>query len=144
MEHDEQSEKLSKIVGKLLGRTFVPSPGAILGGLWSPFDTSKPNIHDTKKEFQKELDAVESALESTRNILFVLRPSDKSDPTQKQMADRLSAAINLLAWKEKRFARALTASELITRNAVEVGFFSHTLQSLIVFFWITSQRGVRS
>lgn len=130
MQTRTQSDELNAIVNKLLGHEPKNRLATIFDDVTPPFDISRPNIHDSKKEFKKELKAVQTVVDSVYNILRELSPKNDSDPLQKDMTDRLSIAINQTAYRSRRLSIE-TARELIMRNAVDTGFYFSSLFVLI-------------
>ena len=76
MDEIDVNERLRQIAG----RFFAPKPPTLLGEISPPFDTSKPNLHDSKAAFIEEKRAVEKTLELARGLVdFLLaryRPED--------------------------------------------------------------------
>ena len=57
-------------------------------------DVSKPNVHDSKAEFRRELEAVESAIEALRTVSRALYPEGQdTDEGSAALARRIQEAI---------------------------------------------------
>ncbi len=85
-------------------------------------DTSKPNIHDSKKDFVKERDAVASVVDHLRLALTELRVSE-DDVEQQDMTLRLQRVVDAGAKKPQDYDDTETAHGLALRNIVQTGFY---------------------
>ncbi|SFN73775.1 hypothetical protein SAMN04487859_1089 [Roseovarius lutimaris] len=85
-------------------------------------DTSRPNIHDSKKDFLKERDAVASIVEHLNLAITELFGSE-DDVQHQDMADRLQVAIDTGARKPQKFDDPEAAHGLALRNIVQTGFY---------------------
>jgi hypothetical protein len=93
-----------------------------------PFDISKPNIHDSKKEFMRELKAVERVLKHTRGIVEQFsNAKSKGGDKQREMVARLANSVSGHAWNERRRTRIESTSDLILSNLANDDFFYNSL-----------------
>ena len=123
------------IVKKLnaLDEALFPDPAAgnmLTGGrpknallaFVAPFDISRPNIHDSKAEFSREKEAVESSIQSCERLLSSMWGSKaKSSPEHQEMTLRLREAVDAAAARRRHTQKPDTVSELILGNAVDTG-----------------------
>lgn len=86
-----------------------------------PFDVSKPNLHDTKAEFLKEKNAVEAAIKNSRELLDFLISAHKDEESLDPAAKRVCEAADSGAKAKWRNQTYDTVTDLINRNAVDVG-----------------------
>jgi len=141
METESKAEQLNAIVDRLLDRDSSQRPATILGMCSEPFDSSRPNIHDSKKEFIREMTTVETVTNHLRGLLDQLvGKSDKLDAQHKQMIDRLSLAIESGAKQKLRNHQVDTASDLALKNVVDTGFYYNSLLLLIDMLTVYQQR----
>jgi len=130
MQDKTQEEQIRDIVDELIGpRNALRSP-TILGGLFGGLDVSRPNIHDNKKEFLREKNAVASIVDHLSGILDEAL-SAKDDTEHHEMRDRLRAAIDDGATRSMRSRPIETASDLALLNIGQAGFFYSSLFVII-------------
>ena len=93
-----------------------------------PFDVSRPNIHDTKKEFTRELTTVEQVLEHARGIIGAFTDADaKGSDKHREMMRRLATSVSGHARDERRKERIESPADLILSNLANDDFFHNTL-----------------
>jgi len=136
---DEQTDQLNAVVEKLLGRDARRA--TVVDAFSPPFDISRPNIHDSKKEFLLELAAVEAIIAHLGGILSQLAdPERKEDADRNAMVERLSSAIELAAVQESKRRGIRWASDLALKNLHETGFFYGSLRVISDLLGAHNQR----
>lgn len=96
-----------------------------------PIDISRPNIHETKEEFQKELKVVTEVVENINAVLLALIPKDiQADEMHKDLLVRLNDAISQSARTRASIVTPETLEGLAVDCAVSAGFF-HTSISML-------------
>lgn len=116
-------ERIQAVVDSLLGNEppgdpLIPRPR---------LDISRPNIHDSKGEFQFELEAVRTAIGGLKSTMEALFATEDDEPLKKEMVSRLQAALDEKAVHDKRSSKPRSVFELIQNNAVETGFYSNSI-----------------
>ena len=100
----------------------------ILSSFDPPFDISKLNIHDSKKEFTRELRSVERVLKHAKGIIGQFsNPKANGGDDQKEMVTRLSTSVSGHASAERRKTQIKSTSDLILSNLANDGFFYNSL-----------------
>lgn len=136
---ESQLEKLNEIVDGLLGRTNSPTKRAF--GIVAPFDISRPNMHDTKREFLLEKEAVAAIamhLEGIIDQIFVAE--ELESPEHKAMVDRLTSAIEFGA-QQRNSRRAIAhAADLALSNIHTTGFYFGSMRIIIDMKYVYEQR----
>ncbi len=136
MQQESPQERVEAIVARLIG----PQPRNALAfdSNWGGprLDTSRPNIHDSKKEFLKERDSVASIIGHLEKVLAeLLGPRD--DVQKQEMITRLNISVDLGARKPQKFDEFETAYGLALRNVAQTGFFYNSqmviLRMIIVY-----------
>lgn len=126
MNEIEKIEQLKTLIESLFG----PEEFSFLSKYSAPFDISRPNIHDSKKEFTRELTTVAAVKDHLRGTLDLLlqtiNPEDR-DPLQTAMTKRLSVAIETLALQRGKSETLDGASELALKNIRDTGFYFNSL-----------------
>lgn len=86
MQNHSQAKKVGELLGRRLGwksEALVSSP--------APFGISRPNIHDSKKEFRRERNTIQAVMESILKIVkTVYKSEDEPSPEHEEMVMRLS------------------------------------------------------
>ena len=113
MEDQSKEEQIRNLAEQKLGW----KDHSLLGA-WVPFDTSKPNIHDSKQEFILELETVEQVL-AHMDGLFELLVYQKDQPEREAMIARLESAVNESSRRAMSRTPIDSAVELVRRNAIE-------------------------
>jgi hypothetical protein len=123
----DRNERIREVVDRLLGRS---SQNALRFG--SPgLDATRPNIHDSKAEFQVELATVQRAIENLREVLAALvGPVGEDDPRYNAMLGRLRSAIDQSAGRRVAGLKPESTVDLIRKNKVDTGFFYNSLLGL--------------
>jgi hypothetical protein len=122
----EKIERLRKFVENLFG----PDGTNRLARYTPPFDISRPNIHDSKKEFLRELATVTEVkdhLRKTLGLLFQTSRPEERDPLQTAMIGRLSVAIESIALDHGKNEELESASDLALKNVRDTGFYYNSL-----------------
>lgn len=122
MQQDSPQERVEEIVDRLIGPRSRNALAFDVTWNGPRLDISKPNIHDTKKDFVKERDAVASIVEHLAAVLKELRGS-KDDPQQQDMIGRLQVVVDVGARRPQEFDELETAADLALRNVVQTGFY---------------------
>ena len=119
MDNMEISKEIETVVDRLLGPDAPPE--TILTG--RALDTSRPNIHDSKAEFQSEMDAVDGAIEHLDEALKLLHPRSGDDSDRAPMAEILAGAVDRSARQRFRGLEMETAGDLARKNVVDTGLY---------------------
>ena len=93
--YPDYADRLYDIVNEMLGPEYAISVPPITGlaGLRPPFDTSKPNQHDSKAEFLLELEAVEACLDGIASMVEKIAPRE-GEKKRQEMLDQLQLVID--------------------------------------------------
>ncbi|SEK62684.1 hypothetical protein SAMN05421666_0705 [Roseovarius nanhaiticus] len=126
MHQDSKQERVEAVVDRLIGPR--PRNALAFDATWERprLDTSRPNIHDSKKDFVNERDAVASIVEHLEAAFNELRGS-KDDAQHQEMIDRLKSAVDAGARKPQEFDEFETARDLTLQNMVQTGFYFNSL-----------------
>ena len=119
----EQTERVREVVNRLLGH----SPGNALA---PSLDTSRPNIHDNKAEFQAELERVKGALDAVFSIFDKVggRGVD-ADAKLPAIFRRFQSAIDKSGRLNAASIKPDDALDLIRINVADVGLAPVTAQA---------------
>lgn len=132
----ETIKRVNAAIQRLLGRAeSFESLNEIYASMNLPpqplqpmIDLSKPNMHDTKKEFQAEYETVAAIVDNMKDTIHRLYPPDeKKTPEQKSMVDKLRSGISLLAEKGGDRYKVTTPYDLILKNVYQVDFYTSSL-----------------
>lgn len=96
-------------------------------------DISRPNFHDSKKEFLVELETVEAVIAHCDGIFNrLVQDGEAASDEHKAMVGRVSDAINGYSHQSiVRKKNLSTASDLALRNIIDSGFY---INSIVVMF----------
>ena len=124
-EPQTHNEKLWEIAK----RFYDPGPLNALAKYSAPFDVSKPNIHNSKREFRREKEAVENASENARGIVdFVEGVLAKDDPDLKAMTERVIKVVDQNAESDALKMNVENVSAFLAKSASQEGL------SIILYF----------
>ncbi len=124
MTEDVQREHLHNLCDRLFG----PSEKTLLRDRLPPFDISRPNIHDNKKEFTKEREAVKAIIGHLQGILDNILGDAKEPGDQKlNLRSGMNAAIELSAYNRIKSKFPRRADELALHNFAQTGFVRNSL-----------------
>ena len=126
MDQAETIEQLNKLVDNLFG----PVEKNIFGQFTAPFDITRPNIHDNKKEFTRELTTVSSVidhLQKTLGLLVANTAETENDPLHSEMLSRLTLAIETNIIQQKSKTVPESAGDLALQNLRETGFYYNSV-----------------
>ena len=126
MDENALHDRLWEIAGRF---GYTNDGRGLLGVNGPPFDISKPNIHDSKAEFQEEARAVDAALDHARALLqFTYSMYFEEEPGH-NATKRLGDFVNQEARKDQDHERSESIIDMIRRNAVDYGltFLTHFL-----------------
>ena len=118
MTETDPNEGIREIVDKLLGRSW----DNVLSFGPPALDTSRPNIHDSKGEFQLELRLVEQSLGRLRKVFDALLGPGDVQWGDNPMLTRLQIAVDREARQRVAGLHPTTTSELIRKNKADTGF----------------------
>lgn len=121
MLQNEDINRLHKIVDALLGRRSLNA----LARLDPPFNVSKPNLHDSKAEFQHEFEAVQRAFEGLDQVLqaFLGRETEEEAAKRSEMTKRVAAAVDASARRLVGELDADNITNMLRKNAMDRGLF---------------------
>ena len=139
MNQSETIEQLHKLVENLFG----PSDVNLLAKYSAPFDIARPNIHDSKKEFTRELTTVSAArnhLKETLDLLVATTDEKEADPLHQEMLRRLGVAVETSVSQRNRKLFSESASELALKNLRDTGFYYNSILVLIELLRSFEQR----
>ncbi len=104
-------------------------PGrGLLAQAVAPFDISRPNIHDSKKEFLAERDAVQAAIDHLDGVISAMIDlSEVKDPAREEMINRMSAAVDAYGLNDAPYEALRSAHSLVRRNIRETGLYYTSL-----------------
>lgn len=135
----EQDERIRDVVDRLLDHTSRNA----LAFAAPRLDTSRPNIHDSKAEFQAELQVVQEAIDNLHAAYKRLAgPADEDSAERKAMLARLRANIDQNARNRLAGVSPKSALDLIRKSKAEVGLYTNSLWAL--YDLITSLEDRRS
>ena len=139
MNQSETIDQLQNLVENLFG----PLEMNLLARYSAPFDIARPNIHDSKKEFTRELNtilAVRDHLQGILNLTVTTSDEAKGNPLHKDMLRRLSVAIETNVSQRGRKKVPESASELALKNLRDTGFFYNSIFVVIEMLNAFEQR----
>ncbi len=117
MEEQDIDARLREIAGRF---GWVPGKG-LLNAFSPPFDTSKPNLHDSKAEFLEEKRAVEDALEHIGALVRFVASRFREDEPNHLPASRVSKYIDEKARQDLSREPSKNIVELMLKNATDYG-----------------------
>jgi len=127
MDEIDVNERLRQIAS----RFFVPRTTTLLGAMSPPFDTSKPNLHDSKAAFMEEKRAVETAFEQAKGLLDFLMARYRSEDTGHEIARRLFEFVDVSTRQRVQRERPESVAEMVRKNAADAGL-SYCLIFLLI------------
>jgi len=128
MQDQQKIDLIDEIVDALLKR----EPLNPLANRVNSFDISRPNVHDSKKEYLAELEIVQFASKNATEIVELFLGSKDTEASEKT-TNRIGERVNRSAWVRSINFPSGTASQLITKNASQTDFFWHMITNLILF-----------
>jgi hypothetical protein len=134
------SERLHRAVDKMLepfGKEGMRGRTTIL--VSDPFDTTKPNQHDSKAEFQRELDAVSGAMSHLDSALDFLGSNDE-DGEHFAMLRRLAPIVDHKLRKAAPRTGLGDSTELTRKNVAEVGGYTTSYFIMLDFSLALTER----
>lgn len=117
MDEKELTDRLNEIVERFCER----KPTTLLGSFSPPFDTSKPNQHDSKKEFLAEWQLVEKAILNAEELFETLTLRYKDEHRLSDVSKTLCALIDREAKSSLPRGEIETPIDLVIRNSTDVG-----------------------
>lgn len=109
-------------VQDIVDELFASDDESVLAEKYPWLDTSRPNIHDNKKDFEAEKKAVQELEEHlTASIDLLLAGKDKPEE-QKAQAARIREAIDLSSLKRIGRTKPKEIEEYICKNMADRGF----------------------
>jgi len=118
----------------LLADRLASSTGLTFSGRDdAPFDVSRSNLHETKKEFLEEVNTVSAAIDHLQSVLKLLSPLwNEPDPPRQAMIRRIHLAIDQSVRQElrKRKVRGGSAQDVAVQNFRDTGFIDNALSVL--------------
>lgn len=98
-----------------------------------PFDTSKPNFHDSKSDFLHERDTIQEIVDNLRDVYLLSTCAEDDPDSQKQQTTaRLKEVIEANEQRALGILSSDDASGLARRNLVETGFFHNFIALLLL------------
>ena len=126
MSEKSLEDQIDEVLDELIGPGNALSGTGILGSFLPRLDVSRPNIHDSKKEFLKEKNTVEAVVNSLE-ITFKQLLGEKDDAAHSDMVFRLRAVVDAGGMKRLRGKSTESGSELALKNILETGFYYNFL-----------------
>lgn len=117
MDESDVDERLRQITG----RFFAPKPSILLGGTAPPFDTSKPNLHDSKAAFIEEKRAVEKTLELAGKLFEFMAARYDPEGGRQEVSERVLQYVDVSTRKGALRERPDTIWDMIRKNAADAG-----------------------
>jgi len=99
--------------------------------LLPPFDIARPNQHETKAEFNAELDVVTKALQHVSGLIQVMLPKSKKDEEVAPEIRRLADILNRKLRENAAVSEVSSATGLVRKNVAEIGGYSTFLMVLL-------------
>ncbi len=130
MDESEKTERLNEIAA----RFCEPKPTGLMGSYLPPFDTKKPNLHDSKSEFIVELKLVEEAMHQANELFTLLTNPYQEDHQLKEVCTTICDYVNLQARSSASQRYIESPADLVRRNACEIGLsysMAHLLQEFL-------------
>lgn len=136
---DNRIDALNSVVSRLVGREANP---LTLLGMPSPLiDTSRANLHESKKEFLIEKAAVKTVVEGLKSVVeLVISSEEKDTPERKAMMQRLQVAIEIKALQQVRHNSVDTAMDLAIKNIFETGFYFGSMRLIVAMYLFFNER----
>jgi hypothetical protein len=104
-------------------------------------DVTKPNFHDSKSEFRRELEAVETSIESLRKVIGALYPVDRNtDEAAALLLRRVEDAVDNSARRHLLVGTPNTITDLVRKNKADTGFFNHALWCIADMLVLLTER----
>ncbi len=129
-------------LNELVERLFDQKPNSFASKYDPPFDTSRPNIHDSKKAFLREQRVVENIIGHLSGVLKELqRPEQEVIEEWGKMSFDLSVAIEVNALNLKRNVRPKAATDLALQILTQTGFYHGSLSVVSEMLQHFSARG---
>jgi len=129
------TDQLHEAVDRMLepfGITSPKSPNSPLSASASPFEIGRPNQHDSKAEFQREMKTVENSIDRASGIIDIFVDQEE-DAEHAEMLERLRPVIDQ-KFRDNVFRTSTTsASDLVRKNAAEISGFYSTVLILLDF-----------
>lgn len=139
MHEKSQVDQIDEVINQLVGPpNFLTSP-TILGSASPRLDVSRPNIHDSKKEFLREKNTVANVVKHLDGIFHQVL-GKKGDEEHKEMVERLAPAIDASASKSMRSQQVDSASDLALRNIAQTGFYYNSLFVVLEMLSVYKER----
>lgn len=139
MQDQKQSDQIDEIIEELLGPRKMRGLTDILNSTLPRLDTSRPNIHESKKEFLSERDAVASIIENLTAAVQQVAHRD-GDIEHQKMIDRLHHSVNVGAVQSPRYREMKTARDLAIRNIIDTGFYYNSLYIIVEMINVYDER----
>lgn len=135
------AERLHAVVDRMLEPHGKSSPRGVglINQFAAPFDTNKPNQHDSKAEFQREMDAVEGSLNQVSSAVQLLTTRD-TETEQVTMLERLRPIIDQKLKSNAPRGRIADSVELVRRNIADVGGFTASIFVLLDLWTVLAER----
>lgn len=126
--NDDVVDKLRKLMGERLG--WAPASN-VLAPFVPPFDITRPNIHDSKKDFSYEKETVQEVaglLDAAFNKLIT--NAEERTPEFEDMSFRIQAAVEASAKQMVGSITPRTARDIAIKNVADSGFYTTSLLTI--------------
>ncbi len=146
MEEESETERLHAVVDRLLARTAKDRQvgllsGGLLSGGTSPFDTSRPNFHESKAAFDAEFTAVSAVVASAFSMAMAVMGRHIADEAARmEMTERLRQVVDQLSRGRRSRTKLESASDLAFLNIVDTGFYHNSISVLGEMHSVYGQR----
>ncbi|MEM1360412.1 MAG: hypothetical protein AAGF94_01695 [Pseudomonadota bacterium] len=124
-------KELNQRLWEITGRFFKRGPTSFLTEDMAPFDTKKPNLHDSKAEFMAEKELVEKGLSHIDALFDILNLRSDQEGTPARGSVALNMALDKGARQANRDRVPEHIYQMIQKCAVDGGLTLSTLWILV-------------
>ena len=108
-------------INEIADRFYERPRRTVLGTSALPFDISKPNFHDTKKDFLEERSLVDKSARNAEELFQVLTYRYKDGHPLKERSEELCNYVDGIARNSLSKDAVKVPSDLVKRNATDIG-----------------------
>ncbi|MEP6319094.1 MAG: hypothetical protein ABJ074_01735, partial [Paracoccaceae bacterium] len=114
-------DNLIEQINEIADRFYERPRSLILGTSQFPFDITKPNFHDTKKEFLEERDLVDESTKNAEELFKTLTYRYHDGHPLKERSEELCDYVDGIARNFASKNELKVPSDLVKRNAIDIG-----------------------